>query len=268
MSTPQTYPTKPRTRLEPRGTIVLFVFINRVPVSLWSSEKRTERERKKRKDSFFIFVLSTHRSLCNPWLQRELFRLTWNTEKRGKNSLMERILLSSFERIHPLTITEIFISSRNELWKCDNNCSRNKAKGRCIPLGRFPRIVLATLLRRAVEGRGGGKGEGGSNFGGVGTKRERVSSSWSSSYVGVSRASGTTLRIVFEAQRSATTCAKRAAARGGSTLRCPRRSAYDESSRVESRRVDTRRRRNTLEKIDPFRATDRKLTLLHGVRVD
>lgn len=52
MSTPQTYPTKPRTRLEPRGTIVLFVFINRVPVSLWSSEKRTEREKKKGKTPF------------------------------------------------------------------------------------------------------------------------------------------------------------------------------------------------------------------------
>lgn len=87
-------------------------------------------------------------------------------------------------------------------------------------------------------------------------KRERVSSSWSSSYVGVSRASGTTLRIVFEAQRSATTCAKRAAARGGSTLRCPRRSAYDESSRVESSRgesthgdVETRSRKSTLSEL-------------------
>lgn len=50
--------------------------------------------------------------------------------------------------------------------------------------------------------------------------------------------------------------------RFGITLRCPRCS--DESSRVESIHGD----RNTLEKIGPFRATDRKLTLLHGVRVD
>lgn len=159
MSTPQTYPTKPRTRLEPRGTIVLFVFINRVPVSLWSSEKRTEREReKKRKDSFFIFVLSTHRSLCNPWLQRELFRLTWNTEKRRKNSLMERILLSSFERIHPLTITEIFISSRNELWKCNNNCSKKRRRGDVFHsddfLASFLRLSWGERLKGEVEEKG------------------------------------------------------------------------------------------------------------------
>lgn len=43
--------------------------------------------------------------------------------------------------------------------------------------------------------------------------------------------------IVFEAQRSATTCAKRAAARGGSTLRCSRCS--DESNRADSKESET-----------------------------
>lgn len=134
--------------------------------------------------------------------------------------------------------------------------------------------VLATFLESgSKERRGGGKDrrdkEGGreSNFGGVGTKRERdafrhrgrwVTSAYREQ---VERRCGS-----FSRHRGQPRPARRGQQRevevrfgalGVATSRI-------EQSRVESIHGD----RNTLEKIDPFRATDRKLTLLHGVRVD